>query len=126
MLVLSGYGSVREANEAMDLGAYGLVNKPFQLDQLRNILRRLMERVALLDERERLRAEVASLQARVELLEATKGRMEMLAERFSPTLEAPSNYLEGLERLAELKTRGLLSDAEYEAAKRGHLAKWRS
>jgi len=125
VLVLSGFGSVREANEAMDLGAYGLVNKPFHLDQFRNILRRLMERIALLEERDRLRTEVASLQARVELLEATKGRMEMLAQRFSPAPETRDDYLEGLERLADLRTRGLLSEAEYDAAKRGHLAKWR-
>ena len=125
VLVVSGFGSVREANEAMDLGAYGMVNKPFHLDQLRNILRRLMERVALLEERDRLRAEVAALQGRVELLEATKGRMEMLAQRFSPAPENRDGFLEGLERLADLRTRGLLSDAEYEAAKRGHLAKWR-
>ncbi|WP_005035412.1 response regulator [Holophaga foetida] len=124
VLVLSGFGSVREANEAMDQGAYGLVNKPFHLDQLRNILRRIMERIALLEEGERLRAEVASLQARVEILEATKGRMEMLAQRFSPTPEARDDYLEGLERLADLRTRGLLSETEFEAAKRGHLAKW--
>jgi len=126
VLVLSGFGSVREANEAMEQGAYGMVNKPFHLDQLRNILRRLMERIALLDERDRLRAEVASLRSRVDLLEATQGRMEMLAQHFSPTPEARDDYLEGLERLAELRTRGLLSDAEYDAAKRGHLAKWRS
>lgn len=125
VLVLSGFGSVREANEAMDLGAYGLVNKPFHLDQLRNILRRLLERIALLEERDWLRAEVASLQARVDMLEATKGRMEMLAQQFEPATGPRTGYLEGLERLADLRTRGLLSDAEYEAAKRGHMAKWR-
>nr|WP_320132240.1 response regulator [uncultured Holophaga sp.] len=125
VLVLSGYGSVREANDAMDLGAYGLVNKPFHLDQLRNILRRLMERIALLEERDHLRAELATLHARVDLLEATKGRMEMLAEQFNPPTERRDEDLESLERLAVLRTRGLLSEAEYETAKRGHLAKWR-
>ena len=126
VLVLSGFGSVREATDAMDRGAYGMVNKPFHLDQLRSILRRIMERIELLEERERLRAELAALRARVESLEATKGRMEMLAQRFSPAPEGRDDYLEGLERLADLRTRGLLSEPEYEAAKRGHLVKWRT
>jgi DNA-binding NtrC family response regulator len=124
VLVLSGFGSVREATEAMEHGAYGMVNKPFHLDQLRSILRRIMERIALLEERDSLRAEVVALQSRVELLEATKGRMEMLAQRFSPMPESRDDYLEGLERLADLRARGLLSESEFEAAKRGHLAKW--
>ena len=42
VLVLTGFGSVREATEAMDKGAYGMVTKPLNLDQFRNILRRLM------------------------------------------------------------------------------------
>jgi len=52
VLVLSGYGTVREATEAVDLGAYGLINKPLQVDQFRNTLRRLMERTELVSERD--------------------------------------------------------------------------
>jgi len=55
VLMLTGFGSVREATEAMDRGAYGLVNKPLQLDQFRNTLRRLMERTELVSERNALR-----------------------------------------------------------------------
>lgn len=124
VLVLSGFGSVREATEAMDLGAYGLVTKPLQLDQFRNTLRRLMERIELVSERNELRAKVKALQARVDTLEATKGRMEMLANRISPFSEAPSEALGDLERLANLKGRGLLTDEQFEAAKKSLLARW--
>lgn len=124
VLVLSGFGSVREATEAMDLGAYGLVTKPLQLDQFRNILRRLMERIELVTEREELRVKVKALQARVEALEATKGRMEMLADSISPSSESPSEPLTDLERLATLKTRGLLTDDQFETAKKALLARW--
>lgn len=123
VLVLSGFGSVREATEAMDLGAYGLVTKPLQLDQFRNILRRLMERIELVTEREELRGKVKALQARVEALEATKGRMEMLANSISPS-EAPSEPLADLERLANLKARGLLTDDQFETAKNALLTRW--
>ena len=124
VLVLSGFGSVREATEAMDLGAYGLVSKPLQLDQFRNTLRRLMERIALVTERDELRAKVKTLQSRVETLEATKGRMEMLANRISPASDASSEALGDLERLANLKTRGLLTDDQFETAKKALLARW--
>lgn len=124
VLVLSGFGSVREATEAMDLGAYGMVTKPLQLDQFRNTLRRLMERIELMTEREELRAKVKSLQAKIEALEATKGRMEMLANSISPSSEATSEPLGDLERLANLKTRGLLTDEQFETAKTALLARW--
>lgn len=124
VLVLSGFGSVREATEAMDLGAYGLVSKPLQLDQFRNTLRRLMERIELVTERDELRAKVKTLQARVETLEATKGRMEMLANRIAPASDASSEALGDLERLANLKARGLLTDDQFETAKKALLARW--
>jgi DNA-binding NtrC family response regulator len=55
VLVLTGFGSVREATEAMELGAFDFVTKPMQIDQFRNTLRRLMERRALTHERDELR-----------------------------------------------------------------------
>lgn len=125
VLVLSGFASVREATEAMDLGAYGVITKPLNLDQFRNILRRIVERVDLIHERDRLRIQVANLQARVDKLEATKSRMEILAERINPTLEsAAGGSVDDLERLALLKSRGLLSEEEYDSAKKTLLARW--
>jgi DNA-binding NtrC family response regulator len=126
VLLLTGFGSVREATEAMDKGAYGLVNKPLQLDQFRNILRRIMERILLIDERNALKSKVHELQERVESLEARQGRMEILAGRIS-TLgggEPGSEALGDLERLADLKGRGLLSEEQFENAKRALLARW--
>lgn len=123
VLILTGYGSVREATETMDHGAYGMVTKPLQLDLFRNILRRILERMELLSERDRLRTQVRELQLKVERLEATKGRMEMLAHRIDAA-DLSSEALEDLERLAGLKTRGLLSDEQYEAAKKALLSRW--
>ncbi len=125
VLVLSGFGSVREATEAMDQGAYGMVTKPLHLDQFRNTLRRLMERIELIHERDDLRKRVAQLEARVEELEATQGRMEMLAQRINPiTPMGRSDTLNDLERIAALHARGLLNDEQFEAAKKALLARW--
>ena len=124
VLVLTGFGSVREATEAMDKGAYGMVTKPLNLDQFRNILRRLMERIALIHERDELRIRVKDLQARVDALETTKGRMEMLARRITPPAESGPESLSDLERLEGLKDRGLLTEEQFEAAKRTLLSRW--
>lgn len=124
VLILSGFGSVREATEAMDSGAYGMVTKPLHLDQFRNMLRRLLERIELIHERDHLRRRVLELQAKIESLEATKGRMEMLAHRINPMADSGSEALGDLERLAGLKSRGMLTEEQFEAAKKALLSRW--
>jgi multidrug resistance efflux pump len=83
-----------------------------------------MERTELVAERDELRIRVKQLQASVETLEATKGRMEMLANRIAPPSDAPSEALGDLERLANLKARGLLTDEQFESGKKALLARW--
>ena len=127
VLVLTGFGSVREATEAMELGAFDFVTKPMQIDQFRNTLRRLMERRTLTHERDELRVKVKALSERAERLETTLGRMEILANSMAPTSgSAKPDALADLERIAALKTKGLLSDEEFEQGKKNLLARWLS
>ncbi len=125
VLILTGFGSVREATEAMDQGAFDLVTKPIQVDQFRNTLRRLLERSILIHQRDDLKAQVKTLEARIEQMEGTLGRMEMLAQRISPILPATGdgNVLGDLERLAGLRARGLLSEDQFESAKSSLLSR---
>ncbi len=125
VLVLTGFGSVREATEAMELGAFDFVTKPMQIDQFRNTLRRLMERRALAHERDELRARVRELTERAERLETTLGRMEILANQIAPPgAPAQKDPLADLERLATLRAKGSLSEEEFEQAKRTLLGRW--
>ena len=126
VLVLTGFGSVREATEAMELGAFDFVTKPMQIDQFRNTLRRLMERRDLAHERDELRAKVKTLTERAERLEITLGRMEILANQIAPSSaqQAKPDALEDLERLASLRSKGLLSEEEFEQGKKNLLARW--
>lgn len=127
VLVLTGFGSVREATEAMELGAFDFVTKPMQIDQFRNTLRRLMERRTLTHERDELRAQVKALNGRVEGLETTLGRMEILANQLTPmagTATAAPDPLADLERLGSLKVKGLLSEEEFEQGKKNILSRW--
>jgi len=126
VLVLSGYGSFRETTEAMDRGAYGLVNKPLQMEAFRQTLRRIVERMSLVAERDALKRQVAELQARVESMEAIQGRMEMLAQVITPEPPSRRDDLRDLHDLAALRTRGQLSAEEFEGAKKALLSKWLS
>jgi DNA-binding NtrC family response regulator len=125
VLVLTGFGSVREATEAMEMGAFDFVTKPMQIDQFRNTLRRLMERRDLAHERDELRAKVSALNERLELLETTLGRMEILANQIAPTGgPGRADSLADLERLASLKAKGMLSEEEFEQGKKNLLTRW--
>lgn len=128
VLVLSGFGTLREATVAMDHGAYGLVNKPLQLESFRQTLRRILERTHLIMERDALKARVRDLTQRVEAMETLQGRMEMLAQVMTPAPEptAARRDLKELHDLASLHTRGQLTDEEFEAAKKTLLSKWLS
>jgi DNA-binding NtrC family response regulator len=122
VLVLSGYGTVREATEAMDRGAYGLVNKPLQIEAFRQTLRRIVERAHLIRERDVLKARVRELEERVNRMEAIQGRMEMLAQRMDPrTLEAGH-----LQMLKDLHAKGILNEAQFDSARKALLAGWKS
>lgn len=118
VLVLSGYGTVREATEAMELGAFGMVSKPLQLEAFRQTLRRILERTRLIRERDQLSKRVAELEERNARLEAIQGRMEMLAQRMAPT----GPRMDRLQVLKDLRARGILEQAAFDAAWKAVLA----
>ncbi|MCC7015475.1 MAG: sigma-54-dependent Fis family transcriptional regulator [Planctomycetes bacterium] len=55
VVVLTGHGAVPEAVEAMRQGAHDFLTKPVRLDVLEQVLRRAIERRALIDDNARLR-----------------------------------------------------------------------
>jgi DNA-binding NtrC family response regulator len=126
VLVLSGFGTLREATVAMDQGAYGLVNKPLQLEAFRQTLRRIVERTHLIVERDALKRQVRDLTQRVEAMETLQGRMEMLAQVMAPEAAPGRQDLKELQDLAALHSRGQLTDEEFETTKKSLLSKWLS
>jgi DNA-binding NtrC family response regulator len=61
--IMTGHGSIGNAVEAMKLGAYHYVTKPFAVEEMRLILQRMAEKVRLMTERDRLRDRVLALEA---------------------------------------------------------------
>jgi DNA-binding NtrC family response regulator len=56
--IMTGHGSIESAVEAMRLGAYDYIEKPFRVERLRQLLRRMAEKVRLVTENQFLRERV--------------------------------------------------------------------
>jgi len=78
VIVITGYATVETATEAMKLGAYDFISKPFEPDQLRIVVNRAWERIRLTQEAEKLE------QARrrtLSDLDAEKSRIRTIIEQ---------------------------------------------
>ena len=58
VIIMTAYGSIENAVEAMKKGAYDYITKPFQYDDLLLVIDRAFERVRLLDDRRYLQSEL--------------------------------------------------------------------
>jgi two-component system, NtrC family, response regulator AtoC len=56
--MMTGYGSIENAVQAMKLGAYDYITKPFRIDELKITLQRMAEKVKLVAENQFLRERV--------------------------------------------------------------------
>ena len=50
VVIMTGHGSIESAVEAMKLGAYDYIQKPFRVEELRMLLRRMEEKILLVQE----------------------------------------------------------------------------
>jgi two-component system, NtrC family, response regulator AtoC len=58
--MMTGYGSIESAVQAMKLGAYDYITKPFRVDELKLVLQRMTEKVRLVCENHFLRERVSN------------------------------------------------------------------
>ncbi len=58
--IMTGYGSIETAVQAMKLGAYDYITKPFRVEELKLVLQRMAEKVDLVAENQYLRERVNS------------------------------------------------------------------
>src|SRR5258708_31136137 len=50
VVIMTGHGSIESAVEAMKSGAYDYIQKPFRVEELRMLLRRMEEKIRLVQE----------------------------------------------------------------------------
>lgn len=87
VIVISGYGTVQSAVEAMKLGAYDFLAKPFTPDELRKVVNQGLEKRRLALENLYLRQELENRRHRTEIVykgQAMAQVMEMV-DRVAPT-----------------------------------------
>jgi DNA-binding NtrC family response regulator len=86
VVIVTGYASLDSAIQAVRLGAYDYLTKPFSLGQLDVLLRRVQDRQALEEENRRLARQLGQrevvdvrtvLTARLDAIDARLGRLEV-------------------------------------------------
>jgi len=58
--IMTGHGSIETAVQAMKLGAYDYITKPFRIEELKLLLQRMAEKVKLVAENQFLRDKVST------------------------------------------------------------------
>ncbi len=58
VIMITAYGTAKVAVEAMKAGAYDYITKPFEIDELRLVVKRALEKVALEQENRELRKQI--------------------------------------------------------------------
>src|SRR5947199_9844373 len=58
--IMTGHGSIESAVDAMKLGAYAYIEKPFRVEKMRLLLQRMAEKVRLITENQFLRERVST------------------------------------------------------------------
>ena len=87
VIVISGYGTVQSAVEAMRLGAYNFLSKPFTPNELRKAVRQALEKRRLELENLYLRQELEKRRHQTQIIynSQTMGRVMEIVERVAPT-----------------------------------------
>ncbi|MBU6391914.1 MAG: response regulator, partial [Planctomycetes bacterium] len=78
VVIVTAYGSEKIAVEAMKKGAYDYIAKPYEIDELRIIVKNAFEKLNLQEENVRLRLEIGRLEGMGELI----GQSDAMKEVF--------------------------------------------
>ena len=73
--IITGHGSIESAVEAMKLGAYDYITKPFGAGQLKLVLQRMKEKVRLVAENEYLR-DVVNTEQELNIIDGSSPRIQ--------------------------------------------------
>ena len=140
-IIITGYGSLESAIEAIREGAYDYVQKPFKIEQITVVARNAIEKVKISRDRTRLLKELEAAYRKLRSLElecsTRQSDEEMALSEAVPensyllyprqsipyyfletSYEAADLTLTKLERLKELKKDGTISESEFALLKK--------
>ncbi|MEK7771117.1 MAG: sigma-54 dependent transcriptional regulator [candidate division NC10 bacterium] len=92
VIVITAVGSTETAVEAMKLGAYDYITKPFKLDEIHLIIRRALERKRLRDENLYLRKQLET-QHRFDNIVGKSARMAEIFDTIRKIADSPSTVM---------------------------------
>ncbi len=78
VILITGYAAIETAIEAMKLGAYHYVAKPFKLDEVRKVVEEAALKVALKKENRRLRESIEVVKGQVDIMTQDPGMLRVL------------------------------------------------
>ena len=137
-ILITGFGSLESAIQALRLGAYDYIQKPFMMEQVGVTIRNAVDRVKAYKERAGLLLEIENLQRRICSLEGSQsgngpgyaapgvpmgGSLQAELSKFRPDaflekpLGNPNRAISALEALKGLKRDGIISDSELDRLK---------
>src|ERR1700675_996563 len=76
--IMTGHGSIESAVDAMKLGAYDYIEKPFRVEKMRLLLQRMAEKVRLVTENEFLRERVSTEENLDGIIGSSAGMQDVL------------------------------------------------
>jgi CheY-like chemotaxis protein len=141
-IIITGYGSLQSAIEAIRLGAYDYIQKPFRIEEITVATRNAIDKVRILREKTFLLKELENLHQKLELVEAVKNIRAKDEESFPSEEdlkesslrlysgvglplrflevpdESPSRVLTALDNLKELRRDGTITENEFQRLKK--------
>lgn len=140
-IIITGYGSLESAVEAIRKGAYDYVQKPFTTERIGVVARNAIELIRVSREKARLLTELEGAYRKLQLLEGRAARDSTLESGalkedrprepyclypqgalplyyYEAPKDSPAAVLSRLERLAELKREGAINESEFNVLKK--------
>lgn len=145
-IIITGYGSLGSAMEAIRNGAYDYIQKPFKIEEILTVTRNAVEKIKILREKHIILDELASAYRKLQEIQAQRDsgvkrdenhmskensantnrlllfpRHTMPLSLFERSPGEPDLVLGALERLKVLKQQGIINDEELKRLKKGVL-----
>lgn len=142
-IIITGYGSLESAIEAIRQGTYDYIQKPFKIEEMTVTTRNAIEKIRILREKNRIFEELELAYRKLHKLEAESSSKQAIKtpesseERlasfdslylfprhtlplslFEKPAEGTARVLTELERLNDLRQKGLINTKEFESLKR--------
>lgn len=87
VIIITGCATLESAVDAMKLGAFHYITKPFKLDEVRRVVHEAQEKVRLKNENSQLREQIENFQGRVKIITQNQAMRDLLgtAQQVAPT-----------------------------------------